>query len=57
MIFGHNYFISEPFSKFCGTFTTQGLQKDCMIIFFVVFQKSKIMKKMQFPKAGVQTVT
>ena len=44
MIFGHNYFISEPiFKLFVALFRTHGLQKSGIVIFFlVVFQKSEI---------------
>ena len=45
IIFGQNYFISEPiFKTFAALFMTFGLQKDDMIIFLVVFQKSEILK-------------
>ena len=44
MIFGHNYFISEPiFKLFVANFRTHELQKDGYI-FLVVFQKSEILK-------------
>ena len=46
MIFGHNYFISEPiFKLFVALSRTHELQNDGMIhIFLVVFQKSEILK-------------
>ena len=45
MIFGHNYFISEAiFKLFVALFRTHELQKDGMVIFFVVFQKSEVSK-------------
>ena len=55
--FGHNYFISEPiFQLFVARFKTHGLQKDGMVIFFLLcFRKVRFRKK-QFLKDGVQTV-
>ena len=46
IIFGHHYFISDPIFKiFKALFITFGLQKDDMVIFFiVVLQKSEILK-------------
>ena len=36
IIFGHNYFTSEPIFKiFAALFTTFGLQKDDIVIFFL----------------------
>ena len=48
MIFGHNYPISELiFKLFVAHFRTHELQKDDMVIFFllhIVFQKNEISK-------------
>ena len=57
MIFGHNYFISEPiFNLFVALFRTHGLSKNVMVIFFFwCFTKVRF-RKMQFLKDGVQTV-
>ena len=57
MIFGHNYFISEPIFKiFVALFRTYGLQKDGMVIFFLMCFRKVRFRKMQFLKDGVQTV-
>ena len=53
MIFGHEYFISEPiFKLFVALFRTHELQKDGMVIFF----RKVRFRKMQCLKDGVQTV-
>ena len=57
MIFGHNYFISEPiFKLFVTLFRTQELQKDDMVIFCLWCFRKVRFRKMQFLKDGVQTV-
>ena len=57
MIFGYNYFISEPISKlFVALFRTHELQKDGMVIFFLWCFRKVRFRKMQFLKDGVQTV-
>ena len=57
MIFGHNYFISEPiFKLFVAHFRTHELQKDGMVIFFLwCFRKARF-RKMQLMKVSVKTV-
>ena len=58
MIFGHNYFFSEPiFKLFVALFRTHELQKDEMVIFFLWCLRKVRFRKMQFLKDGVQTVT
>ena len=58
MIFGHNYFISEPiFKLFAALFRTHELQKDGMVIFFLWCFRKVRFRKIQFLKDGVQTVT
>ena len=54
MIFGHNYFISEPLFKMM--MRTHELQKDDMVIFFFWCLRKVRFRKMQFLKDGVQTV-
>ena len=50
------FFISEPiFNFFAALFTTFGLQKDDMVIFFLLFQKSEILKN-AVSSDGVQRV-
>ena len=57
MIFGHNYLISEPiFKLFFALFRTHELQKDDMVIFFLLCFRKVRYRKMQFLKDGVQTV-
>ena len=57
MIFGHNYFISEPILKvFVALFRTPELQKDGMVIFFGWCSRKVRFRKMKFQKDGVQTV-
>ena len=57
MIFGHNYFISEPiFKLFVALFRTHELPKDGMVIFFFWCFRKVRLRKMQFLKDGVQTV-
>ena len=57
MIFGHNYFISEPiFKLFVALFRTHEMLKDGMVIFFLWFFRKVRFRKMQFLKDGVQTV-
>ena len=57
MIFRHNYFITKPiFKLFEATFRTHGLQKDSMVILFLICFRKVRFRKMQFLKDGVQTV-
>ena len=57
MIFGHNYFISEPiFKLFEALFRTHELQKDGMVKFFLRCFRKVRFRKMQFLKDGVQKV-
>ena len=57
MIFGHNYFITEPiFKLFVTIFRTHELQKDDMVIVFLWCFRKVRFRKMQFLKDGVQTV-
>ena len=53
MIFGHNYFISEPiFKLFVALVRTHELQKDDMVIFFLWCFRKVRFRKMQFLKDG-----
>ena len=57
IILGHNYFITGPiFKLFEALFTTFGLQKDAMVIFFMRFFRKVRFLKMQFLKDGDWTV-
>ena len=57
MIFGRKYLISEPiFKLFVAPFRTHELQKDDMVIFFLLCFRKVGFRKMQFLKDGVQTV-
>ena len=57
MIYGHNYFISEPiFKLFVALFRTHELQNDGMVMFFLWCFRKVRFRKMQFLKDGVQTI-